>query len=126
VDILAWVTWKISGLPIHQVIGSGTHLDSARFRFLIADRLGIAPSSVQANIIGEHGDSMGEFYESFIFDRNRKTMLCNKVQSGIQYLVPLWSGVNVAGVQFRDIIPNIGLETDDEKWFEISKEVIKM
>ncbi|XP_012230514.2 L-lactate dehydrogenase [Linepithema humile] len=98
VDILAWITWKVSGLPVHQVIGSGTHLDSARFRYLIADRLGIAPSSVQANIIGEHGDSM----------------------------VPLWSGVNVAGVQFRDIIPNIGLETDDEKWYEISKEVVKM
>ncbi|XP_039309207.1 L-lactate dehydrogenase B chain [Solenopsis invicta] len=98
VDILAWITWKISGLPVHQVIGSGTHLDSARFRYMIADRLGIAPSSVGAYIIGEHGDSM----------------------------VPLWSGVNVAGVQFRDIIPNIGLETDDEKWYEISKHVVKL
>ncbi|XP_019888350.1 L-lactate dehydrogenase [Ooceraea biroi] len=64
VDILSWITWKISGLPVHQVIGSGTHLDSARFRFLIADRLGIAPSSVQGYIIGEHGDSMGELYRS--------------------------------------------------------------
>ncbi|KAG5333749.1 LDH dehydrogenase, partial [Acromyrmex heyeri] len=92
VDILTWVTWKLSGLPVHQVLGSGTYLDSARFRYMIADRLEIAPSSVQAYIIGEHGNSM----------------------------VPLWSGVSVAGVQFRDIIPNIGLETDDEKWFEIS------
>lgn len=126
-DILAWVTWKISGLPVHQVIGSGTHLDSARFRYLIADRLGIAPSSVQANIIGEHGDSMGEIYQFLIFDRDGKTMLCYYVQCSIQYFsVPLWSGVNVAGVQFRDIIPNIGLETDDEKWYEISKEVIKL
>ncbi|XP_070513057.1 L-lactate dehydrogenase [Cardiocondyla obscurior] len=97
VDILTWVTWKLSELPVHQVIGSGTHLDSARFRYLIADRLQIAPGSVQAYIIGEHGDSM----------------------------VPLWSGVNVAGVQFRDVIPNIGLETDDEKWFEIAKDVVK-
>ncbi|KAL6442798.1 hypothetical protein ACFW04_002692 [Cataglyphis niger] len=98
VDILAWITWKVSGLPPYQVIGSGTHLDSGRFRYLIGDRLGIAPSSVQAFMIGEHGDSM----------------------------VPLWSGVSVAGVQFRDIIPNIGLETDDEKWYEISREVIKL
>ncbi|XP_070167864.1 L-lactate dehydrogenase [Polyergus mexicanus] len=98
VDILAWVTWKLSGLPAHQIIGSGTHLDSGRFRYLIGDRLGIAPSSVQAFIIGEHGDSM----------------------------VPLWSGVSVAGVQFRDIIPNIGLETDDERWYEISREVVKL
>ncbi|KAG5324978.1 LDHA dehydrogenase, partial [Pseudoatta argentina] len=80
------------------VLGSGTYLDSARFRYMIADRLEIAPSSVQAYIIGEHGNSM----------------------------VPLWSGVSVAGVQFRDIIPNIGLETDDEKWFEISNYVIKL
>ncbi|XP_012059670.1 PREDICTED: L-lactate dehydrogenase-like [Atta cephalotes] len=98
VDILTWITWKLSGLPAHQIIGSGTHLDSARFRYLIADRLEIAPSSVQAYMIGEHGLSM----------------------------VPLWSGVNVAGVQFRDVIPNIGLETDDEKWFEISKYVVKL
>lgn len=42
------------------------------------------------------------------------------------FLVPLWSGVNVAGVQFRDIIPNIGLKTDDEKWGEIAKDVVKL
>ncbi|XP_017759805.1 PREDICTED: L-lactate dehydrogenase-like [Eufriesea mexicana] len=98
VDVLSWVAWKVSGLPASRVIGSGTHLDSARFRYLIADRLGIAPSSVHAYIVGEHGDSQ----------------------------VPLWSGVNVAGVQFRDILPNIGLETDEERWFEISKEVIRL
>nr|XP_012146196.1 PREDICTED: L-lactate dehydrogenase-like isoform X2 [Megachile rotundata] len=98
VDILAWVTWRVSGLPANQVIGSGTHLDSARFRYLIADRLEIAPSAVQAYIVGEHGDSQ----------------------------VPLWSGVNVAGVQFRDILPNIGLETDEERWNEIAKEVIRL
>lgn len=61
VDILSWLTWKISGLPASRIIGTGTHVDSARFRFLIADRLGIAPSSVHATIIGEHGDSQGEF-----------------------------------------------------------------
>lgn len=41
-------------------------------------------------------------------------------------LVPLWSGVNVAGVQFRDILPNIGLETDEERWYELSKEVVRL
>lgn len=54
-------------------------------------------------------------------------MLC--IKFNIIYdvsLVPLWSGVSVAGVQFRDIIPNIGLETDDEKWYEISREVVKL
>lgn len=75
VDILSWVTWKISGLPVHQVIGSGTHLDSARFRFLIADRLGIAPSSVQALIIGEHGESMGKIYQSIFDIKHRERRL---------------------------------------------------
>lgn len=67
VDILSWVTWKLSGLPVHQVIGTGTHLDSARFRFLIADRLGLAPSSVHGIVIGEHGDTMGELHRT-VFD----------------------------------------------------------
>lgn len=43
-----------------------------------------------------------------------------------RFLVPLWSGVNVAGVQFRDILPNIGLETDEERWNEIAKEVVRL
>lgn len=59
VDILSWVAYKISGLPPNRIIGSGTHLDTARFRYLIAKRLGIAPASVHGYIIGEHGDSQG-------------------------------------------------------------------
>lgn len=60
VDILTYVTWKLSGLPKHRVIGSGTNLDSARFRFLMADKLGIHPSSFNGWILGEHGDTSGE------------------------------------------------------------------
>ncbi|KAL0155449.1 hypothetical protein M9458_049712, partial [Cirrhinus mrigala] len=57
VDVLTYVTWKLSGLPKHRVIGSGTNLDSARFRYLMAERLGIHPSSFNGWILGEHGDS---------------------------------------------------------------------
>jgi L-lactate dehydrogenase len=60
VDILTYVTWKISGLPKHRVIGSGTNLDSARFRYLLSEKLGIAPTSCHGYIIGEHGDSSGK------------------------------------------------------------------
>uniref|UniRef100_A0A671K6T4 L-lactate dehydrogenase n=2 Tax=Sinocyclocheilus anshuiensis TaxID=1608454 RepID=A0A671K6T4_9TELE len=60
VDVLTYVTWKLSGLPKHRVIGSGTNLDSARFRYLMAERLGIHPSSFNGWILGEHGDSSGE------------------------------------------------------------------
>ncbi|TXC89560.1 L-lactate dehydrogenase [Metabacillus litoralis] len=57
VDILAYATWKISGLPKERVIGSGTVLDSARFRYLLGVEFDTAPTSVHGYIIGEHGDS---------------------------------------------------------------------
>lgn len=60
VDILTYVAWKLSGLPKNRVLGSGTNLDSSRFRFLMSQRLGIAPTSCHGWIIGEHGDSSGK------------------------------------------------------------------
>ena len=57
VDILAYLTYRISGLPAARVIGSGTILDTARFRMLLAERAGVDPRSVHAHIAGEHGDS---------------------------------------------------------------------
>lgn len=59
VDILTYVAWKLSGFPRHRVIGSGTNLDSARFRHLMGEKLNIHPSSCHGWIIGEHGDSSG-------------------------------------------------------------------
>lgn len=59
VDILTYVAWKLSGLPKNRVIGSGTNLDSARFRFLLSQRLNVAPTSCHGWIIGEHGDTSG-------------------------------------------------------------------
>ena len=60
VDILAHVAWKLSGFPVNRVIGSGTMLDSSRFRVLLGEKLGISASSCHGYIIGEHGDSSGE------------------------------------------------------------------
>jgi L-lactate dehydrogenase len=51
------VTLKLSGLPRQRVFGSGTVLDSSRFRFLIARRLRVSVQNVHAYIAGEHGDS---------------------------------------------------------------------
>lgn len=59
VDVLTYVAWKLSGLPKNRVMGTGTTLDSARFRFFLSDRLGVSPSSVSGYIIGEHGDNSG-------------------------------------------------------------------
>ena len=96
VDILTYVAWKLSGLPKNRVIGSGTNLDTSRFRFLISQKLGVSPSSVHGWIIGEHGDSS----------------------------VAIWSGVNVAGVRLRELNPSVGTSEDPENWTDIHKQVI--
>ena len=70
VDILTYVTYRISGFPKSKVIGSGTVLDTARFKYLLGDHINIDARNVHAYIIGEHGDSE----------------------------VPAWSLTNIAGI----------------------------
>lgn len=96
VDILTYVTWKLSGLPRHRVIGSGTNLDTARFRFLIGEKLNIAPSSVHGYIIGEHGDSS----------------------------VPLWSSTSVAGVSLSALQPDLGKKSDKVDWQQVQTDLV--
>ena len=74
VDILSYASWKISGLPASRVIGSGTILDTARFRAMLSQHIGVDARSVHAYIIGEHGDSE----------------------------VPVWSLANIAGMNLQD------------------------
>ncbi len=57
VDILTYVTYKLSGFPKNRIIGSGTVLDTSRFRYLIGQKVDIDPRNVHAYIIGEHGDT---------------------------------------------------------------------
>ncbi|CAG0884719.1 unnamed protein product [Darwinula stevensoni] len=97
VDVLTYVAWKVSGLPKNRVIGSGTNLDSSRFRFLMSEKLSVAPSSCHGWIIGEHGDSS----------------------------VAVWSGVNVAGVKLSELNPLIGTAEDPEDWEALHQEVIQ-
>jgi L-lactate dehydrogenase len=88
VDIMAYVTLKKSGWPVNRVIGSGTLLDSGRFRYLLGKELNIDPRSVHAHIIGEHGDSE----------------------------LPVWSLANVAGVDIEldeQVKNNIFIQTRD-------------
>ncbi|XP_060885954.1 L-lactate dehydrogenase B-A chain [Labrus mixtus] len=96
VDVLTYVTWKLSGLPKHRVIGSGTNLDSARFRYMMAERLGIHASSFNGWVLGEHGDTS----------------------------VPVWSGANVAGVNLQKLNPEIGTDADKEQWKATHKAVV--
>mgnify|MGYP002564039017 CR=1 FL=1 len=56
-DVMTYLTWKYSNLPSNKVIGTGTSLDTARLRYMIAEKLKISPKNVHAYVIGEHGDS---------------------------------------------------------------------
>lgn len=57
VDVMTMVATRLSGLPSSRVIGSGTILDTARFRALLGQHLDVSPKSVHAYVLGEHGDS---------------------------------------------------------------------
>ncbi len=74
VDILTQTALKYSGMPESRVIGSGTVLDTARFKYLLGEHLGVDSRSVHAFIIGEHGDSE----------------------------IAAWSSANVSGVPIHD------------------------
>jgi L-lactate dehydrogenase len=80
VDIMTRVVTKISTLPKERVIGSGTILDTARFRALLGEHLEIAALSVHAYVLGEHGDSE----------------------------VLAWSNVKVGGVPVMDFAEQVG------------------
>lgn len=72
-DVLTYLALKYSKFPKSRVFGSGTILDTARFRYMLGDYFQVSPNSVHAYILGEHGDS------SF----------------------PVWSTANIAGVNLK-------------------------
>lgn len=57
VDVLTYAALKITGLPPERVFGSGTVLDSSRFRHSLSGHCGVAPRNIHAYVVGEHGDS---------------------------------------------------------------------
>jgi L-lactate dehydrogenase len=82
VDVVTYAALRFSGLPREQVFGSGTVLDSSRFRYLIAQQVGVAVQNVHAYIAGEHGDTA----------------------------VPLWSSATIGGVPLLELEPLDGRE----------------
>lgn len=76
VDILTYAVWKFSGFPKERVIGSGTILDTARFRFLLGEYFDVDTRNVHAYIVGEHGDTE----------------------------LPVWSHADIAGKKISDWI----------------------
>ncbi|GAA3603741.1 L-lactate dehydrogenase [Secundilactobacillus similis] len=63
VDILTYATWKFSGFPKNKVIGSGTSLDTSRLRVALGKKLDLDPRSIEAYILGEHGDTEFAAYD---------------------------------------------------------------
>jgi len=86
VDVMTQVATRLSGLPPERVIGSGTILDTARFRALLGEYLGVSPHSIHAYVVGEHGDS---------------EMLC-------------WSNAMVGGVPLLKFAEQIGRPLPEE------------
>jgi L-lactate dehydrogenase len=98
VDIMTHISAKIAaeyGVPSSRVIGSGTTLDTARFRALLSVELGIDSSHIHAYVVGEHGDSE----------------------------VLNWSSVSVGGIQLDDYCANHHLEICEERRQELDDEV---
>lgn len=94
VDVLTYAAWRQSGLPAARVIGSGTVLDTARFRALLSRHLGVDARSVHAFIIGEHGDSE----------------------------VPVWSLANVAGLPLEAFCAQMGITLNAEQRDDIFRQ----
>lgn len=98
VDVLTYATLQISDFAPERVIGSGTVLDTARFRYELAAHCGLDSRNVHAYILGEHGDSE----------------------------VPVWSSTNVAGVPFEDFCKTCSRNCDrEEKLKDIFERVKK-
>ncbi len=93
VDVLTYLTWQMTGLPSHQIIGSGTILDTARFRFLLGQYFNIDTHSIHAYIVGEHGDSQ----------------------------VPVWSLANIAGMHLDEYTHLNGNPLDAEDRAKIAE-----
>lgn len=95
VDVLSYVTWELSDLPREQVVGSGTVLDTSRFRHVLSEVCDVDPQNVHGYVVGEHGDSE----------------------------VPLWSSTNVAGVPIEEYVAQRGDTLDDEAKANLTEQV---
>ncbi len=102
VDVLTYAAWKLSALPAERIIGAGTILDTARFRYLLSQHFGVDARSVHAFIIGEHGDSEVPVWSSANIAGMRLPQLC-KAQ-GIPYDPPAMESIFL---QTRDAAPPI-------------------
>lgn len=77
VDVLTYIAIKMFPKKKHQIMGSGTTLDSARFRYLLSERLSINAKSIHAYIMGEHGDSEFPVWSTALVGNSKLTKYKN-------------------------------------------------
>jgi L-lactate dehydrogenase len=122
VDILTYVAADRLNLPPTQVIGLGTQLDTIRFRSLIAQELKVAPSQVNAVILGEHGDSMVPIWSSATVaslpiekfpgwtNRLADELFTRTKGSGAEVIKKKTGAGFAVGIAIRDVIHSIALD----------------
>ncbi|MEO1974426.1 MAG: lactate/malate dehydrogenase family protein [Pirellulaceae bacterium] len=122
VDILTYVAAQRLSLPLHQVLGLGTQLDTIRFRSLIAEHLKAAPTQVDAIILGEHGDSMVPIWSSATlgglplgkfsgWTANTASDLFTRTKGSGAEVISKKGGAGFAvGIAIRDVIDTIVLD----------------
>ena len=122
VDVLTYLAADRLNLPINQVIGLGTQLDTIRFRSLIANKLKAAPTQVNALILGEHGDSMVPVWSSATisglpldkfpgWSAHLAAELFTRTKGSGAEVIKLKGGAGFAvGVSIADVIHSIALD----------------
>jgi len=122
VDVLTYVAADRLGLPPCQVIGLGTQLDTIRFRSFIARQLNVAPTQVDALILGEHGDSMSPIWSSATiaslpidkfpgWTPHLATELFTRTKGSGAEVIKKKGGAGFAvGIAIRDVIESIALD----------------
>ncbi|MCX6966909.1 MAG: lactate/malate dehydrogenase family protein [Verrucomicrobia bacterium] len=122
VDILTQLAVEQLGLPVNQVLGLGTLLDTSRFCSLIASTLKLAPSQVRAMILGEHGDTMVPIWSSATVDGFPllkfpgitpmfQNQLFERTQKSGAEVISRKGGAGYAvGVAIREVIDTIALD----------------
>lgn len=123
VDILTYITYKISGFPKQKVIGSGTVLDTARFKYLLGQQAGVDARNVHTYVLGEHGDTevatwsvtniAGMSMEAFCennhdFDENSRAEIFDDVRKAAYHIIERKGATYYAvGLTIRRIVEAI-------------------
>jgi L-lactate dehydrogenase len=95
VDVMTYFVSKQAGIPTSRVVGSGTILDTARFRALLGEHFGVSPHSMHAHVLGEHGDSE----------------------------VMVWSSADIGGVPLATAASDMGIDLTPDVVFDVEEKV---